>query len=75
MQRWSPPIKYREREEKLFKLATKSRKLFVFLRTHRHELSDVTFQEELEGMYRGMGQGQEPQPPALMCMAVLLAGY
>ena len=75
MQRWAPPHKCSRREEKLFKLATKSRKLFVFLREHRREMFDAAFQGELEGMYRRTGQGEEPQPPALMCMAVLLAGY
>jgi hypothetical protein len=75
MQRWSPSITCSEREENLFKLATKSRKLFGFLREHRHEIFDAAFQDELEGMYRGTGQGEEPQPPALMCMAALLAGY
>jgi len=75
MQRWSPPIKCSDREEKLFKLAMKSRKLLAFLREHRHEIFDAAFQGELAAMYRDSGQGEEPQPPALMCMAVLLAGY
>jgi len=75
MQRWSPPIKCSDREENLFKLATKSRKLLPFLREHRHEIFDAAFQGELEAMYRDSGQGEEPQPPALMCMVVLLAGY
>ena len=75
MRRWSPPIKCSKREENLFKLAMKSRKLLAFLREHRHEIFDAAFQDELEGMYRGTGQGAEPQPPALMCMAALLAGY
>jgi Transposase DDE domain len=75
MQRWSPPMKCSDREEKLLKLATKSRKLFAFLREHRHEIFDAAFQSELEAMYRNTGQGAEPQPPALMCMAVVLAGY
>ena len=26
-------------------------------------------------MYRQSGQGEEPQPPTLMCMALLLQGY
>ena len=75
MQRWSPPVECSEREVALFKLASKSRKLFVFLREHRHELIDAAFQSELEAIYRDSGQGEEPQPPGLMCMAVLLAGY
>lgn len=75
MQRWCPSIRCSEREEKLLKLATKSRKLFTFLRKHRHEIFDSAFQKELDGMYRNSGQGADPQPPALMCMALVLAGY
>jgi hypothetical protein len=56
-------------------LAGKSRKLFVFLREHRHEVFDDAFQDELEAMYRQTGQGQAPQPPALMCMGLLLQAY
>ncbi len=63
------------REQKLLKLAGKSRKLFVFLREHRHELFDDAFQAELESMYRQTGQGEAAQPPALMCMGLLLQAY
>jgi hypothetical protein len=75
MERWNPGVKCSEREARLLRLAGKSRKLFVFLREHRHEIFDETFQAELETMYRDTGQGEEPQSPALMCMAVLLQGY
>jgi hypothetical protein len=75
MKRWHPAVKCSVREERLLKLAGKSRKLFLFLRERRHELFSEGFQEELEGMYRDSGQGDEPQPPALMCMALLLQGY
>ncbi len=75
MDRWTPEVGYSEREERLLKLAGKSRKLLVFLRRHRHELFDDAFQEELESMYRQTGQGEAPQPPALLCMALLLQGY
>jgi hypothetical protein len=51
------------------------RALFGFLRLHRHELFDEAFQEQLEGMYRQTGAGDEPVPPAQMCMALLLQGY
>jgi hypothetical protein len=51
------------------------RKLFGFLRMHRHELFDDTFQAELLGMYRGTGAGKEPVPPAQLAMATLLQGY
>jgi hypothetical protein len=75
MKRWSPPVEQSEREERLLKLARRSRKLLVFLRGHRHKLFDDAFQSEMEAMYRDTGQGEEPQPPALMCMALLVQGY
>ena len=75
MKRWNPPVPCSEREMRLLKLAGKSRKLLVFLRERRHEIFNDAFQQELESMYRGSGQGEEPQPPALLCMAMLLQGY
>jgi len=75
MKRWSPPVECSEGEKRLLKVAGRSRKLFVFLRERRHELFDEAFQAELESMYRQSGQGAVPQPPALMCMALLLQGY
>lgn len=75
MERWKPEVACSPREERLLKLAGKSRKLLVFLRQHRHELFDAAFQAELEEMYRDTGQGEEPQPPALLCMALLLQAY
>jgi len=75
MERWWPRAECSETEKRLLKAVARSRKLFVFLREHRHELFDASFQEELEQMYRQSGQGEEPRPPALMCMALLLQGY
>jgi hypothetical protein len=75
MKIWSPPVPRCEREQWLLTLAGRSRKLFIFLREHRHELFAMAFQHELEAMYRETGQGEDPQPPALMCMALLLQGY
>jgi hypothetical protein len=75
VKRWNPTVPCSEREERLLKLAGKSRKLLVFLRERRHEIFDDAFQAELEAMYRDSGQGEEPQPPALLCMAMLLQGY
>ncbi|MBZ4331795.1 hypothetical protein [Corallococcus sp. AS-1-12] len=48
MERWNPAVEQSAREQSLLKLAGKSRKLFVFLREHRHELFDEAFQDELE---------------------------
>ncbi len=75
MERWNPTVECSAREQRLLKLAGKSRKLFVLLREHRHELFDDAFQNELVAMYRQTGQGQAPQPPALMCMGLLLQAY
>ena len=75
MERWKPTVACKPQEQQLLKLAGKSRKLFVFLREHRHELFDDSFQDELETMYRRTGQGETPQPPGLMCMGLLLQAY
>ncbi len=46
MERWKPEVKCSEREERLLKLAGKSRKLFVFLREHRHEIFADRFKKK-----------------------------
>ena len=51
------------------------RALFGFLRRERHVIFDDAFQAKLEEMYRNTGAGDEPHPPAMLCMAVLLQGY
>lgn len=75
MKRWSPSLPLSRKEQFLIKRLKRTRKLFAFLRLHRHELFDDGFQAELEGMYRSTGAGEEPVPPALMCMVVILQGY
>ena len=75
MERWSPPVDLSRQEQMLMKRLVRVRALFGFLRLHRHELFDDAFQEQLEGMYRQTGAGDEPVAPAQMCMAVLLQGY
>lgn len=75
MERWSPPEELSRQEQMLMKQVTRVRALFGFLRLHRHELFDETFQAELESMYRTTGAGEPPHPPALMCMVMLLQGY
>ena len=75
MARWAPAGESSTAEQRLLKVAGRSRKLFVFLRENRDDLFDDAFQGELIEAYRQSGQGQAPQPPALMCMALLLQGY
>ena len=73
--RWNPPVALSTREARVYGRVAKKRKLFSFLRDHRHELFDDEFQVELEQMYRPSGAGKEPVPPALMAMALLLQCY
>ena len=75
MDRWNPPVELTAQEEMLLKRLNRVRPLFGFLRRHRHELFDDSFQEKLEEVYRDTGAGEEPHPPALLCMVVLLQGY
>lgn len=75
MERWTPPVKLSPQEKLLMKRLNRVRKLFGFLREHRHELFDDAFQDQLEGMYRNTGAGDSPHPPAMLCMVVLLQGY
>lgn len=75
MERWIPRREIGQDEAYILKLVAKKRKLFGFLRMHRHELFDDAFQEELESIYRTTGAGSEPRPPAFMCMVLLLQGY
>ncbi len=73
--RWKPTQTVTRQEKILLKRGGRVRKLFAFLREHRHELFDDDFQAELETMYRTSGAGKEANPPALMAMATLLQGY
>src|ERR1700675_2858668 len=73
--RWNPPVAPTRREQFLLKRLGRVRKLFGFLRVHRHELFHDAFQEELASMYRTSGAGKEALPPAMMAMAMLVQGY
>lgn len=75
MKRWKPREELTRKEKFILKRLKRTRKLFAFLRLHRAELFDDSFQEELEAMYRDTGAGSEPLPPAFMCMVLLLQGY
>lgn len=75
IERWSPSRATTSLEQALLARSTRHRKLFRFLREHRHELFDDEFLDELAGMYRQSGAGKEPVCPGLMAMAMLLQGY
>ncbi|MDI7270107.1 MAG: IS5/IS1182 family transposase, partial [Myxococcota bacterium] len=72
---WVPRRDYTKQEEALLRRLQRSRKLFRFLREHRHEIFDDGFQVELESMYRETGAGKEALPPALLAMACILQCY
>ena len=61
--RWTPPVSATRHERILLKRLGRVRKLFAFLRLHRHELCDDAFQEELAAMYRRTGAGKPALPP------------
>jgi hypothetical protein len=44
---WFGPEECSEQEERILKRAQKNRKLYVFLRQHRHEIFDEEFQRGL----------------------------
>jgi hypothetical protein len=75
IRQWNPRQELSRQEQFLMKRLDRTRKLFGFLRTHRHELFDEAFEKELESMYRDCGAGKEPNPPAMMAMALLLQSY
>jgi len=75
MERWRPSATVTRQEQFILKRLERRRKLFAFLRRHRHEIFDDAFQAELESMYRDTGAGKEPVPPALLAMAIVLQGY
>jgi hypothetical protein len=73
--RWAPPIAPTRQEQFLLKRLDRVRKLFGFLRLHRHELFDDACQDELAAVYRTTGAGKEARPPAMLAMATLVQGY
>jgi hypothetical protein len=75
MERWKPPVELTKQEQMIMKRLSRVRPLIGFLRLKRHELFDDAFQEQLEGVYRQTGAGDEPHPPAMLCMVLLLQGY
>jgi hypothetical protein len=75
IERWMPCRTHTRQEEVLLKSLRRTRKLFAFLRDHRHELFDDEMQDALESMYRTTGAGKEPVCPARMAMAALMQGY
>ena len=77
MQRWTPPLALSAQEKMLMKRLTRVRALFGFLPDNTGASCSTTLSRiQPEGMYRGQREpGDDPHPPALLCMVVLLQGY
>ncbi len=73
--RWNPPVPLTRQEKMIVKHLKRTRKLYVFLREHRHEVFDDDLQRELEAAYRDTGAGKDPIPPAMMAIATIIQAY
>src|SRR4030095_867044 len=72
---WNPPIALTSEEQKIAARTRKTRKFFVFLREHRHELLDADFQDTLAQSYRSEPGGQAPVEAGMLALATLLQAY
>jgi len=72
---WNPPIALTSEEQKIAARTRKTRKFFVFLREHRHELLDADFQHLLAQSYSPEPSGPEPVDAGLLALATLLQAY
>src|SRR5512134_3770750 len=72
---WTPPIALTPEEQKIAARTRKTRKFFVFLREHRHELLNADFQETLAQSYRADPGGPAPVEAGLLALATLLQAY
>jgi hypothetical protein len=70
---WKVPAKLSAEEKRLVERMRKPSRFFVFLRQIRAKLFTREFQEELSTAYDP--RGQEPVPPALLAMVMLLQAY
>src|SRR6266496_4053857 len=71
---WQPPVTLSEQEKQIVERIRRAR-LFVFLRRHRHEFFDESFQQELATLYRPSKRGHPPIAPAQLALAVILQAY
>src|SRR5437773_4750776 len=72
---WNPPIALTSEEQKIAARTRKTRKFFVFLREHRHEILDAAFQHLLAQSYCPEPGGQAPVEAGLLALATLLQAY
>ena len=72
---WNPPITLTSEEQQIAARTRKTRKFFVFLREHRHELLDADLQHILAQSYSSEPGGHEPVEAGLLALATLLQAY
>ena len=72
---WNPPMALTPAEQKIAARTRKTRKFFVFLREHRHELLDADFQHLLAHSYSSEPGGSEPVEAGLLALATLVQAY
>src|SRR5215472_11610214 len=72
---WNPPIALTSAEQTIAARTRKTRKFFVFLREHRHEILDTDFQRTLATSYSPEPGGHEPVEAGLLALATLLQAY
>ena len=70
---WRPPVELTADERAVVGLMKQKSRLFLFLRTWRHELLDEGLQAELGAVYEG--RGKPPVPPAQLALATILQAY
>jgi hypothetical protein len=71
---WQPPVALSVQEEQVVQRIRRA-KLFVFLRHHRHDLFDESFQHELVALYQPSKRGHPPIAPAQLALAIILQAY
>ena len=69
---WNPPIVLTSEEQKIAARTRKTRKFFVLLREHRHELLDADFQHPLANSSSPEPGDHEPVEAGLLALATLL---
>lgn len=72
---WSPPVELSAAEAALVARLRQPSRVFVFLRTIRHELLSDAFSAELARLYTESAEGQPPIPPGQLALATLLQAY
>src|SRR5262245_52146776 len=72
---WTPPLALTREEQPIVVRTRKTRKFFVLLREHRHEILDADLQRTLAQSYSADPGGKAPVEAGLLALATLLQAY